>query len=77
MRPQHAMTVCGAGLAVLPRFRADAEPSLWRLNTAAPIPDAEICLAVHRENRNIPRFRVVLDEIADTIRTKYLLLNPA
>ena len=73
---QHAMTVCGAGLAVLPRFRADAEPSLRRLNTAAPIPEADIFLAVHRENRDVPRLRVVLDDIANTVRTKSLLLNP-
>ena len=74
---QHAMTVCGAGLAVLPRFRADGEPSLRRFNTVAPIPDAEIYLAVHRENRDVPRLRVVLDDIANTIRAKSLLLNPA
>ena len=73
---QHAMTVCGAGLAVLPRFRADAEPSLRRLDTAAPIPEADIFLAVHRENRDVPRVRVVLDDIANTIRTKALVLNP-
>ena len=74
---QYAMTVCGAGLAVLPRFRADAEPLLRRFTTTAPIPDAEIYLAVHRENRDVPRLRVVLDYIAKTIRTKSLLLNPA
>ena len=73
---QHAMTVCGAGLAVLPRFRADAEPLLRRFITAAPIPDAAIYLAVHRENRDIPRLRVVLDDIANTIRTKSPLLDP-
>ena len=73
---QHAMTVCGAGLAVLPRFRADAEPSLRRLNTAAPIPGAEIYLAVHRANRDVPRLRIVLDDIANTIRGKARLLNP-
>ena len=73
---QHAMTVCGAGLAVLPRFRADAEPSLRRLDTTVPIPDADIFLAVHRENRDVPRLRVVLDDIANTIRNKSLLLNP-
>jgi DNA-binding transcriptional LysR family regulator len=73
---QHALTVCGAGLAVLPRFRADAEPSLHRLNTTVPIPAAEIYLAVHRENRDLPRLRVVLDDIANTIRAKSLLLNP-
>jgi DNA-binding transcriptional LysR family regulator len=74
---QHAMTVCGAGLAVLPRFRADAEPSLRRLFTAVPIPDAEIFLAVHRDNRDVPRLRVVLDGIANAIRTKSSTLNPA
>ena len=73
---QYAMTVHGAGLAVLPRFRADAEPSLRRLATGVPVPDAEIYLAVHRENRDVPRVRIVLDDIANTIRTKSLLLNP-
>ena len=73
---QHAMAVCGAGLAVLPRFRADAEPALRRLATCVPIPDAEVYLAVHRENRDFPRLRVVLDGIVNTFRTKSLLLNP-
>jgi DNA-binding transcriptional LysR family regulator len=73
---QHAMTVCGAGLAVLPRFRADAEPSLRRLTTTVPIPDAEIFLAVHQKSRGVSRLRVVLDGIANAIRTKSSILNP-
>jgi DNA-binding transcriptional LysR family regulator len=72
----YALTACGAGLAVLPRFRADADPSLKRLATAVPVPDADILLAVHRENRSVPRVRVVLDCIAHRIRSNASVLNP-
>lgn len=73
---QYWAAACGGGLALLPRFRADAEPALQRITTPAPIPSAEIWLGVHRDNRGMPRVRTVLDCIADAIRGRAAVLNP-
>ena len=73
---QHWAPACGGGLAVLPRFRADAEPALRRIATHRPIPNAEVWLGVHRENRQMPRVRAVLDCIANAVRSRSSMLNP-
>jgi DNA-binding transcriptional LysR family regulator len=73
---QHWAVHCGSGLALLPRFRADAEPALHRIATPTPIPTAEIWLGVHRENRGVPRVRRVLDCIADAVRSRLVVLDP-
>ncbi len=73
---QHWATVCGGGLAVLPRFRADAEPALVRFATAVPIPPAEIWLGVHPESRDLPRVRAVLDAIAHAVRNRLDRYDP-
>ena len=73
---QHWAAYCGGGLAVLPCFRADAEPALRRIRTPAPVPPAEIWLGVHRENRQVPRVRTVLDIIAGAVRHRSTMLNP-
>ncbi len=73
----HCWSACnGGGLALLPRFRADAEPALRRISTPMPVPPAEIWLGVHRENRHVPRVRTVLDTIAGAVRSRAELLNP-
>lgn len=74
---QHWVAACGGGLALLPRFRADAEPALRRVDTPHPIPAAEIWLAVHRENRQVPRVRAVLDCLAHAVWSRSALLNEA
>ena len=63
----------GSGLALLPRFRADAEPTLCQIRTSALVPPAEIWLGVHRENRQV---RTVLDIIAEAVRSRGATLNP-
>jgi DNA-binding transcriptional LysR family regulator len=73
---QHWAVQCGGGLALLPRFRAGAEPALYRIATPTPIPSAEIWLGVHRENRTVPRVRTVLDCIAEAVRSRVALLDP-
>lgn len=73
---QHWAVYCSGGLALLPRFRADAEPALRRIPTATPVPSADIWLGVHRENRAIPRVRIVLDLIAETVRSRLHELDP-
>ena len=73
---QHWATVSGGGLAVLPRFRADAEPALQLLPTDPCVPPADIWLGVHRDNRDVPRVRAVLDCIAAAIRKRASALSP-
>ena len=73
---QYWAAYCSGGLALLPRFRADPEPAL-RLNaTPVSIPPANVWLGVHRDSRDIPRVRVVLDCIAEAVRIRATDLNP-
>jgi DNA-binding transcriptional LysR family regulator len=73
---QHWAALNGSGLALLPRFRADAEPALRRVTPPVPLPPAEIWLGVHRENRHKPRVRIVLDTIAAAVRARAAELAP-
>ncbi len=74
---QHWAAYCSGGLALLPRFRADTEPALRRVETPTPVPTAEIWLGVHRQTRQVPRVRVVLDLIAEAVRSRAPILNPS
>jgi len=67
---------CGGGLALLPRFRADAEPALRRITTAVAVPSAEIWVGFHDENRRVPRMRTVLDLIAEAVHSRADMLSP-
>ena len=53
----------GAGIAVLPRYIGDAEPSLVHLPMPDP-PSEPIWVTVHRDMKDTPRVRVVLDHVA-------------
>jgi DNA-binding transcriptional LysR family regulator len=56
-----------AGVAVLPRYLADAEPSLRRV----PMPDAPVeplWLTVHRDLKQTPRVRSLLDFLIAAMR---------
>lgn len=64
------------GLALLPRFRGDAEPALRRLGTPSPAPPAEVWLAVHENVRRMPRVRAVIDCTAETFRRIAGALDP-
>ena len=66
----------GGGLALLPRFRGDAEPALRRLETSLPAPHAEVWLTVHESIRQIPRIRAVLDCVAETFRRAAATYSP-
>lgn len=67
----------GGGLALLPRFRGDAEPALQRLNPPSSPPSAEIWVCVHPEVRRLPRVRAVLDCVAETFRRVQGALDPS
>jgi DNA-binding transcriptional LysR family regulator len=73
---RHWAAYCGGGLTLLPRFRADAEPALRRIATPTPVPSAEVWLGVHRENRQVPRVRIVLDCIAQAVHARATVLDP-
>lgn len=64
------------GMALLPRFRGDAEPALRRLQTPSPAPSVEVWLAVHEDLRRVPRIRAVLDCTAETFRRVAGALDP-
>lgn len=73
---QYWSVLAGGAVALLPRFRGDAEPALCRIETGVPLPTADISLAVHRENRHTPRVRTVLDCIFDTVKNRSVSLDP-
>lgn len=73
---QHWAVLSGGAVALLPRFRGDAEPTLRRVDTGVPIPGADISLAVHRDNRQTPRIRAVLDCISEAVRSRAASLDP-
>lgn len=64
------------GLALLPRFRGDNEPALRRLDIPAPVPGAEVWIAVHEDIRHMPRIRAVLDCVAEAFRRSAGTMDP-
>ena len=66
----------GLGLACLPRYLGDAATGLVRLDTPSEPPRRGIWLGVHRDMRETPRIRVVLDALANQIRASTSRLNP-
>ena len=53
----------GAGLAVLPCYLGDNEPALHRIGAPLEEVAADQWLLVHRDLRNLPRVRVVMDAV--------------
>ncbi len=53
----------GAGLAVLPCYLADTDPALARLGAVLPEVSADQWLLVHRDLRELPRVRAVMDSL--------------
>lgn len=65
----------GAGLAVLPRYLGDAESALRRIPMRDE-PREPVWITVHRDLKNTPRVRVVLDYLADCLeRDRAMLLG--
>lgn len=56
----------GLGVAVLPRYLADAEPGLVRLRGPEPVPH-ELWLLVHGDLRRAPRVRAVIEWVDDLV----------
>jgi DNA-binding transcriptional LysR family regulator len=69
-----AATVAGLGIALLPRFLGEAEPTLRYV----PMPEEPvrgIWITVHRDLRDTPRVRTVLDYLAEVIQADAALLR--
>lgn len=65
----------GVGLACLPRYLADPEPDLVRLDAPDP-PLRGIWLGVHRDIRHVPRLRLVLDTLTEGLKRRAGALAP-
>jgi DNA-binding transcriptional LysR family regulator len=70
--------LCGEGMVCLARLRGDAGAGrLRRLRPPQAPPVVDIWLAVHKDNRRIPRIRLVLDSVAAAIHERSGELEPA
>ena len=71
-----AAAVSGAGIAALPRFRADPEANLVRLNTDRPDLVRDIWLGVHGDMRHMPRVRAVMDALLNQFNAMAGVMRP-
>ena len=71
-----AAAVSGAGIAALPRFRADPEPNLIRLNPDQPDLVRDIWLGVHGDMRHMPRVRAVMDALLNQFNAMAGVMRP-
>ncbi|MBL6081891.1 LysR family transcriptional regulator [Belnapia sp. T18] len=70
--------LCGQGMVCLPRLRGDALANgLRRLQPPVDQTVVEIWLAVHKDNRRIPRIRLVLDAVAAAMQDRAAELDPS
>lgn len=72
---QLAACKAGMGVAMLPCFLGDPEPSLRRLSPAKPDPAFELWLLTHRDMRTSARIRVFSEFIATAIKSHRALLE--
>ncbi|WP_245986294.1 LysR family transcriptional regulator [Azospirillum thermophilum] len=71
---QVAAAAAGFGAALLPCVIAAAEPGLRRLPSPVPPPVREAWLLVHRDRRDIPRVRAVIDAVTRVFEEESILL---
>ena len=62
----------GVGIACLPLYLAEALPGLERIGHAGLGPAREIWLGVHRDLREMPRIRAVIDALDTAFKTERL-----
>jgi len=60
----------GAGVALLPCYLADADPSLARIGEPVPEVATDLWLLVHPDLRRVARVRAIRDEIAGAIEAE-------
>ena len=66
---QVAAASAGIGLAVLPCFLGDRDPTLQRVSSPIESTQQEIWLVIHRDLRNSSRVRVVADFLTDLVHS--------
>lgn len=71
---QIAAAVTGFGVALLPCVFAAGEPGLRRLPSPVPPPVREAWLLVHRDRKDIPRVRAVIDAVTRVFEEESILL---
>lgn len=69
-----AATRAGAGVAVLPRYLGDGDATLRRIAMPEE-PTEPVWLTVHRDLRDTPRVRALLDFLGEALREDSALLN--
>jgi len=72
----HAAAQAGVGIALLPRFAADADPSLTRIDGPEPA-NYELWLLVHGDLRHVPRVRAVIEWVDALVEKARPLLEGA
>ena len=72
---QLAACKAGMGVAMLPCFLGEPEPTLRRLSPARPDPVLDLWLLTHRDTRSSARIRVFCDFIATAIKSHRALLG--
>lgn len=74
VQTQLAAARAGFGVALLPRWLADGEAGLQRQPSAVPPPTREVWLAVHRDLKDVPRVRAVIDHVTAVFEAERALL---
>jgi DNA-binding transcriptional LysR family regulator len=67
---QAAAARTGVGLAVLPHFLGDPDPGLERYDVTPAPPSRDVWLLVHRDLRQTPLVRAVMEFLTDCIKAK-------
>ncbi|MPT49196.1 MAG: LysR family transcriptional regulator [Sphingobium sp.] len=66
----------GMGVACLVCYRADQEPDLVRVQPELPLLRRDIWLGIHRDMRDTPRMRAVMDVMTDMVARRAAELCP-
>ncbi|WP_375757559.1 LysR family transcriptional regulator [Corallococcus exercitus] len=73
---QLAAVRAGFGKALLPCWFAEQERGLVRLPPPAPLPEREVWLVVHRDLREVPRVRALIDAVVAIFEAERERLGP-
>lgn len=65
----------GYGRALLPRWLAQAEGGLVAIEPPAPPPEREVWLVVHRDLKDVPRVRALIDHIVQVFEADGRVLS--
>lgn len=73
----HDLVRSGQGLGVLPCITGDADPTLTRLTPPLEEMSPPMHLLVHRDLRNVPAIRAVMEQLVDIFRQDHAALSGA